>query len=242
MTDATQGDLADRLRAQLEECQRKRDYERKRLLGEGCSYAADYSGDGCGECIECARKHGWSLGRDWANARAVVANDRLVAEYKQQRDTLRAALAEVTRELDALRESIDESLPHYVLDDGTGDEANELERVEYAGDEIRRVHRRLAEATELKALFERDRDAAFADVDRLRSALADVTRERDVLRESLRRLIRHMEAEARDGDGVRDDAWDDYRAARALVHGDTGECASRGLASIDAALLGEPKP
>jgi hypothetical protein len=32
-----------------------------------------------------------------------------------------------------------EHLPAYALDDGTDDEANERERVEYAGDEIKRL-------------------------------------------------------------------------------------------------------
>jgi hypothetical protein len=37
-----------------------------------------------------------------------------------------------------------EHLPAYALDDGTDDEANERERVEYAGDEIKRLLARLA--------------------------------------------------------------------------------------------------
>ncbi len=63
-------------------------------------------------------------------------------------------------EFDRIIETIDESLPHYAYDDGTGDEASPRECVEYAGDEIKRLRR------ELEAEQGR-REAAEADAERL---------------------------------------------------------------------------
>ena len=33
----------------------------------------------------------------------------------------------------------------------------------------------------------------------------------------LRRVVGHLEAEARDGDGIREEAWEDYQAAKRLL-------------------------
>lgn len=52
-------------------------------------------------------------------------------------------VAEVEHELDQLRGDIDEHLPAYALDDGTGDEAGHRERIEYAGDELRHLRARV---------------------------------------------------------------------------------------------------
>ena len=54
-------------------------------------------------------------------------------------------LNDVVEEYDALRETIAESLPRYVLDDGSGDDADETETIEYAGREIQRLTARHAE-------------------------------------------------------------------------------------------------
>lgn len=51
--------------------------------------------------------------------------------------------ARVLLELSLLEGVIDESLPHYELDDGTGEEANFAERVEYAGEELGALQRKL---------------------------------------------------------------------------------------------------
>jgi len=48
--------------------------------------------------------------------------------------------------VETLRADIDEHLPAYVLDDGTDEEANYRERIEYAGDEIKRHSEALAAA------------------------------------------------------------------------------------------------
>lgn len=47
------------------------------------------------------------------------------------------------REDETLVECVNEHLPHYRLDDGTGDEANEYERVEFAGAELERLTRNM---------------------------------------------------------------------------------------------------
>lgn len=52
---------------------------------------------------------------------------------------LRAAYETATNEIDQYREAVDESLPNYVLDDGTHEEANRLETIEYAGRELTKL-------------------------------------------------------------------------------------------------------
>ena len=63
-----------------------------------------------------------------------------------------------------------------------------------------------------------------------------------VLRESLRRLVHHLEVEGRNGDGIHEDAWDDYHAARMLVgQADDGwdaDAAGRGIEDIRRDALG----
>jgi hypothetical protein len=66
-----------------------------------------------------------------AEARALSAESALARE--------KAAREEAEAALELLREDVREHLPAYALDDGTDDEANERERVEYAGDEIKRL-------------------------------------------------------------------------------------------------------
>jgi hypothetical protein len=85
----------------------------------------------------------------------------------------------------------------------------------------------LAEIERLTA----ERDAAVA---RRGDAIVWLTAERDMLRASLRLMVGHIEYEGQQGDGIREEAWDDYRAARSLVFGDTGECVERGLATLRA--------
>ena len=77
-----------------------------------------------------------------------------------------------------------------------------------------------------------ERDAAKAERDAAIASMEAMKAEGPMLRESLRRLIRHLEVEGYNGDGIADSAWDDYRAARGLVHGDTGECVERGMAAL----------
>lgn len=84
----------------------------------------------------------------------------------------RALLEALEEPLESLlEEDVREHLPEYVLDDGTGDEANERERIEYAGAEIVRLRR--------------ERDEACAEIERLRAERDVMRRERD---EALARL------------------------------------------------------
>jgi chromosome segregation ATPase len=53
--------------------------------------------------------------------------------------------------VETLRADIEEHLPTYVLDDGTGDEANYRERIEFAGDDIRRLGHELRLSHEFAA-------------------------------------------------------------------------------------------
>jgi chromosome segregation ATPase len=61
-----------------------------------------------------------------------------VAELEDMNDTIDA-------DMDTLRSAVREYLPLYAYDDGTGEEASELECIEYAGDEIKRLKARVAE-------------------------------------------------------------------------------------------------
>ena len=73
-----------------------------------------------------------------------AAVESVVAERDEARQSLvertaeREALAE---RVSALEEDVRDHLPEYVLEDGTGDAATARERIEYAGDEIRRLRR-----------------------------------------------------------------------------------------------------
>ena len=60
------------------------------------------------------------------------------ALWQAMRKTIRER-DEIFSELELLKEDIDENLPNYVLDDGTDEPANDSERIEYAGDEIKRL-------------------------------------------------------------------------------------------------------
>lgn len=89
---------------------------------------------GCSSCrveeIEALRARIAELEREKAEHReeADVTYDRYRAVVQ------RAEAAEA--EVEQLSEDVDEHLPHYVLEDGTGDEASARERIEYAGREI----------------------------------------------------------------------------------------------------------
>jgi chromosome segregation ATPase len=78
--------------------------------------------------------------------------------------------------VETLRADIEEHLPTYVLDDGTGDEANYRERIEYAGDDIRRLGHELRLSHEFAARSIADaKEREEAALSRLR----DVEAERD---------------------------------------------------------------
>jgi len=59
---------------------------------------------------------------------------------------LSSALAEQCHRVDALQDAVEECLPAYQLGEEVGDEANHIERIEYAGEEIRDLQRDLATA------------------------------------------------------------------------------------------------
>ena len=77
--------------------------------------------------------------RDRANGFSEASRQLLadLATVGQERDAAVAVLRDAGEEIATLHNDIDEHLPAYTLDDGTDDEANERERIEYAGDEIR---------------------------------------------------------------------------------------------------------
>lgn len=85
--------------------------------------------------------------------RAAAEKVKQWKELEAQRDAARAQLAEAERhledseeELGSLKEAITEHLPQYTVDDGTSepDDATEWERLEYAGDELKRLGAQLA--------------------------------------------------------------------------------------------------
>lgn len=80
-----------------------------------------------------------------------------------------------------LEEDVREYLPAYVLDDGTGDEANERERIEYAGAEIVRLRREHDEARRNASAWADERDAMRRERDEARFSLAERTAEREAL-------------------------------------------------------------
>jgi rubrerythrin len=70
---------------------------------------------------------------------SVPTVDQVAAKIKQlRRDT--QALVEVEEELADLKDVINDSLPHYHNSDEEGDECNEAEKVEAAGDTLRRMN------------------------------------------------------------------------------------------------------
>jgi hypothetical protein len=77
---------------------------------------------------------------DLAAAKAEV--ERWKETFERSCDDVKALddqLAEKTAECDRLAEDIDTQLPHYTLDDGTGEEANDRETIEYVGRELLRL-------------------------------------------------------------------------------------------------------
>lgn len=76
-------------------------------------------------------------------------------------------------------------------------------------------------------------DAALTDGDNKDRELERLRAENAELRESLRRIVGHLEYETKQGDGIADGAYDDYFAAKSLL-GQRGmpNAAARGLAAI----------
>lgn len=118
---------------------------------------------------------------------ALVLSRRRVAELETTADdalneAIRSQLErdEAERERDALCETICESLPRYVYDDGTDDASNEVETVEYAGREIKRLHARVAE---LEARLEM-REVQLRSRDRMRETIVAVLTKHGELGES----------------------------------------------------------
>lgn len=72
---------------------------------------------------------------------------------------------------------------------------------------------------------------------RAQARIAELEAEREILREALRRMVHHLRAEVSQGDGLQENAVDDYDAARRIL-GDAKSRASaeRGLASIRATV------
>jgi len=77
-----------------------------------------------------------------------------------------AAREAAERERNALLGAIDESLPDYIIDDGTLTEANEIERVEYAGRELARLQAKLQHMSQLAT----PSDAMQQEIKAIRSA------------------------------------------------------------------------
>lgn len=73
---------------------------------------------------------------------------------------LRTLLDDDEHELDLLKADIDEHLPEYGLDDGTDDPANERERVEYAGQELKSLRGEVARLRTRNEALERVAEAA----------------------------------------------------------------------------------
>lgn len=74
-------------------------------------------------------------------------------------------------------------------------------------------------------------------IKRLQETIDNLRADNASMRESLRRMVKHLEHEGQQGDGIAEGAWDDYHAARFLLgHEGTPSAAERGLASIRLAL------
>lgn len=93
-----------------------------------------------------------------------------------------------------LEEDVREYLPAYVLDDGTGDEANERERIEYAGAEIVRLRRERDEARRNASAWADERDAMRRERDEERVEVERLRAERDEASESLRLSVAAWDA------------------------------------------------
>lgn len=123
----------------------------------------------------------------------------MLVEVAVDRDRWQAraesVLADATREIDQLESDIDEHLPEYRLDDGTGDEANGRERIEYAGTEIRRLRAerdRLSSkvAGRLRAIRSMGRRLCLERWQRIKAeaAVAALTERRDALLVTVRNV------------------------------------------------------
>lgn len=113
----------------------------------------------------------------------------------------------------------------------------EVERLRADLENAQRLAR--IQADELTASEERcqrvteSRDSFLKENGRLKKELLSLSAENAELRESLQRIVGHLEYEAKQGDGIAADAWDDYFAAKWLLgHKGMPNAAARGLASI----------
>lgn len=107
----------------------------------------------------------------------------------------RALLEALEEPLESLlEEDVREYLPAYVLDDGTGDEANERERIEYAGAEIVRLRRERDEARRNASAWADERDAMRRERDEARVEVERLRAERDEASESLRLSVAAWDA------------------------------------------------
>lgn len=87
--------------------------------------------------IRALREENERLKGEWqsdANRARMLAKEQHALRATVQR--LEGEKEEAEAEIDRLVDAVDQCLPNYVLEDGTGDEANALERIEYAGKEI----------------------------------------------------------------------------------------------------------
>jgi chromosome segregation ATPase len=110
--------------------------------------------------------------------------------------------------------------------------------------EVTRLHAENAELVSIQAremnradgtiqTLTASRDSFLKENGRLKKELLALCTENAELRENLRRMVKHLEYEGQQGDGIADGAWDDYHAAR-LILGNQGmpNAADRRLPAI----------
>jgi hypothetical protein len=71
---------------------------------------------------------------------------------------------------------------------------------------------------------------AHEEIERVQETIDSLRVENAELRESLRQMVKHLEYEGQQGDGIAEGAWDDYHAARFMLEPkDLPNAAERGL-------------
>ena|GEM_PF-5916611 len=127
---------------------------------------------------------------DIVAAMFIVERDRALAKLKlaeEKASDIESDYDDLHEVVETLRADIDEHLPTYVLDDGTDEEANYRERIEFAGDDIRRLEHELRLSHEFA---ERSITRAKESEDAALASLAAAEAERDRAVAKVREAVR----------------------------------------------------